>query len=152
MFDKFYGFDAEKMSEMFKTADMTKFFETARMPMFDMEAIAAAQHKNMEALVEANKAAAAGYQEIFKAQVALFEESMASLQKQASEVKMDQMTTEGASRQMELLKAWFEKALSSLSDLAETAQKANGEAFEIVRTRVQESLDEMKAMTAKTAA
>ncbi len=151
MFDKFYGFDADKMSEMFKAADMTKFFENAKMPAFDMEAAFAAQQKNMEALIEANKAAAAGYQEIFKRQVALFEETMADLQKQFSEMKMDQLTAEGGQRQAELMKESFDKALANLNELGETAQKANTEAFEIVRTRMQDSVEELKAMTATKA-
>lgn len=151
MFDKFYAFDAEKMSEMFKTPDMSKFFENAKMPMMDMDSVVSLQQKNMEAFVEANKAAAAGYQEVFKGQVAMMEETMASIQKQMSELKMDQMTTEGAARQIELLKEGFEKALGSLTELAETAQKANSEAFEIMRARVQASLDEMKDLAAKAA-
>ena len=151
MFDKFYGFDAEKMSEMFKTQDFTKFFETARMPMIDLQALSAVQQKNMEALVEANKAAAAGYQEIFKRQVALFEETMGSLQLQASEMKMDQLSAEGAQRQVELMKAGYEKALASLNELAETAQKANTAAFEILRARIEASIEELKAMSATTA-
>jgi phasin family protein len=151
MFDKFYGFDADKMTEMFKAADMTKFFENARMPAFDMEALTAAQQKNMEALIEANKAAAAGYQEVFKRQVSLFEETMADLQKQMSEMKMDQLTSEGGQRQMELMKESFDKALANLTELGETAQKANSEAFEIVRGRMQDSVEELKAMTAAKA-
>lgn len=153
MFDKFYSFDADKMAEMFKMpTDMTKMFEGMKMPGFDAQALMDAQTRNMEAFVEANKAAAAGYQEVFKAQVAMVEETMASLQKQVSEMKMDQMTTEGAARQIELMKEGFEKALASMTELTETAQKANGEAFEIMRTRMQTALDEMKEMAAKTAA
>jgi len=151
MFDKFYSFDADKMAEMFKTPDMTKFFENAKMPMMDMDAVMAVQQKNMEAFVEANKAAAAGYQDIFKAQVAMIEETMASIQKQMSELKMDQMSPEGAGRQIELMKEGFEKALASLTELGEMAQKANTEAFEIMRARVQASLDEMKDLAAKAA-
>lgn len=152
MFDKFYSFDAEKMAEMFKAPDMTKFFENAKMPMFDMEAVATAQHKNMEALIEANKAAAAGYQEVFKAQVALFEDTMSSLQTQLSEMKMDQLSPEGAARQAELIKAGFEKALESLAQLTETATKANTEAFEIVAARVKASIEEIKTMAEKATA
>lgn len=150
MFDKFYAFDAEKMAEMFKMpTDMNKMFEGMKMPGFDAQALMDAQQKNMEALVEANKAAAAGYQEVFKAQVAMFEETMTSLQKQVSEMKMDQMTTEGYARQIELMKEGFEKSLASLTELTETANKANTEAFEIMRARMQSSLDEMKEMAAK---
>lgn len=149
MFDKFYGFDADKMAEMFKTTEIAKYFEGLKVPGFDATAVAEAQQKNLDALIEANKAAAAGYQEVFKGQVALFEESMANLQKQVSEMKMDQMSPEGATRQVELLKDGFEKALASLTELAETAQKANTEAFEIVRARVQDSLDELKDLASK---
>ena len=151
MFDKFPGFDAEKMSEMFKTADMTKFFENAKVPGFDPEAIAAAQQKNMEAFVEANKAAAAGYQEVFKRQVAMFEETMSSMQKQMSEMKMDQLSPEGAQRQADLMKESFEKAMGSFSELTETAQKANQEAFDIMRARMQDAMEELKALGATKA-
>ena len=92
-----------------------------------------------------------GYQEIFKRQVALFEETMGSLQLQASEMKMDQLSAEGAQRQVELMKAGYEKALDSLNELAETAQKANTQAFEILRARIEASIEELKAMSATKA-
>lgn len=150
MFDKFYNFDSDKMAEMFKMpTDMNKMFEGMKVPGMDTQALVELQQKNMEAFVEANKAAAAGYQEVFKAQFSMVEETMAALQKQVSEMKMDQMTTEGYGRQIELMKESFEKALGSLTELSETAQKANTEAFEIMRARMQASLDEMKDMAAK---
>lgn len=151
MFDKFYGFDADKMSEMFKAADITRFFENARMPMWDMEALSAAQAKNMEALIEANKAAAAGYQEVFKRQVAMFEEAMTSLQGQFAELKMDQLSPEGAQRQAELMKTNYDKSVASFTELTETARKANQEAFDIVRARIEASIEELKAVAATKA-
>ena len=149
MFDKFYGFDAEKMSEMFKTQDFTKFFETARMPMIDLQALSAVQQKNMEALVEANKAAAAGYQEIFKRQVAMFEENVAAVQAQFSDLKMEQPTPESFKAQVEQMKAGYEKSLASLTELTETAKKANTEAFEILKARIEASIEELNALAAK---
>lgn len=141
----------EQFAEMFKSADLTKMMEKMKVPGFDAAALAESQKKNMDALMEANKAAAAGYQELFKAQVSMIEETMASVQKQISELKMDQMTSEGAARQIELMKEGFEKALSSLTELGEMAQKTNSETFEIMRARVQASLDEMKDLAAKAA-
>lgn len=149
MFDKgFYSFEPEKFAELFKSADMTKFFEQAKLPMFDFEAMMAAQKKNMDALVEANKAAAAGYQDLFKKQVSIYEETMAAAQEQLSELKMDQLSPEGASRQADLMKTAFEKAVSNMTELAEAAKKANTEAFEIVQARVKESIEELKALAA----
>jgi len=150
MFDKtFYGFEPEKFADMFKTADMTRFFEQARLPGFDIEAMMAAQKKNMDALVEANKIAAAGYQDLYKKQVAMFESAMADAQTQLSELKMDQFAPESASRQAEALKAAFDKALADMNELVELARKTNTDAFEVVKTRVEESVDELKALMPK---
>jgi phasin family protein len=150
MFDKgFYAFDPEKFAELFKTADFTKFFDQSKLPGFDMEAMMAAQKKNMDALVEANKAAAAGYQDLFKKQVAIYEETMSAMQTQLSELKMDALTPEAAAKQGELVKAAFEKAVANMTDLAEAAKKANTEAFEIVQSRVKDSIEEIKELSAK---
>ena len=142
----FFAFDPSKFSELFKSNDMTKFFEQAKMPMFDMEALFAAQQKNMEALVEANKAAAAGYQDLFKKQLAMIDEIVASAQSQMSEMKMDALTAEGAQKQGELMKESYEKAIANLTDLAETAKKVNEEALEIIQARVQAAIEELKSM------
>lgn len=150
MFDKnTYAFDAQKFADMFKTADMTKFFEGAKTPAFDMEAMFAAQQKNMDALVEANKAAAAGYQDLFTKQIAMLNETMTAAQSQLSEMKMDSLSAEGAQKQADLLKDGFEKAVSNLTDLSESAKKVNTEALEIVQVRVTAALEELKAMGAK---
>ena len=81
----FFAFDPAKFSELFKSADMTKFFEPAKFPMVDVEALFAAHQKNMEALVEANKTASAGYQDLFKKQLAMIDEIVASAQSQMSQ-------------------------------------------------------------------
>lgn len=150
MFDKtFYAFDPAKFSELFKSADMTKFFEQAKVPTFDMEALFATQQKNMEALVEANKMAAAGYQDLFKKQIAMIDETVAAAQAQVSEMKMDALTAEGAQKQAELMKEGFEKAVANLTELAETAKKINEESFAIVQARTAAAIEELKAMAPK---
>ncbi|MGM0586326.1 MAG: hypothetical protein ACQEUZ_16890, partial [Pseudomonadota bacterium] len=47
------------------------------------------------------------------------------------------------------MKESFEKAMASFSELTETAQKANSDAFEIMRTRIQDAVEELKAMGAQ---
>jgi phasin family protein len=54
-----------------------------------------------------------------------------------------------AKAQGELAKAAFEKALTNMQALAESAQKANSEAYEIVSARIQASLAELQGMAAK---
>lgn len=146
MFDKnMFGFDAEKMSEMFKVPDMTKMMEGMKMPGFDAQAMMEAQKKNVEALMAANKAAAAGYQDFFKKQMAIFEETMSTAQSQMGSMEAG-MSPDAAAKQAELMKVAMEKALANMTELAEAAKKANEEAFAIVQARVKESLAELQAM------
>jgi phasin family protein len=150
MFDpKTFSFDVEKMSEFFKQNDFTKHLSQMKMPGFDPEALMAAQQKNMDALVEANKAAAAGYQDLFKKQMQIFEETMSEAQQAMKSFDATKLDPEKAKAQGELAKAAFEKALANMQALAESAQKANAEAYEIVSARIKESLSELRDMATK---
>jgi phasin family protein len=149
MFDpKTFSFDVEKMTEFMKQNEFTKQFSAMKMPGFDSEAVLAAQQKNMNALVEANKAAAAGYQDLFKKQMAIFEETMAEAQKQLKNFDATKLDADSARAQSEVAKAAFEKALANMQALAEAAQKANSDAYEIVSARVKESMSELKGLAA----
>lgn len=139
-----FVFDTEKFAELFKTEELTKFFDQAKAS-FNPEALVEAQKKNVAALVEANKVAAAGYQDIFKRQVAMYEETVATLQATMAELGDSALTPEGQAKQVEMAKASFEKAVANMTELAEAAKKANEEAFEIVAARVRESVEELKA-------
>lgn len=150
MFDpKTFAFDPEKLTEFFKQNDFAKQFANLKLPGFDAEAILGAQKKNMDALVEANKAAAAGYQDLFKKQISIFEETMAEAQKHMKSFDATKLDAETAKAQAELAKAAFEKALANMQALAESAQKANASAYEIVAARIQESLAELREMATK---
>ena len=149
MFDKTtFAFDADKMMEMFKQNDFVKAFAEGKLPQVDTEALFAAQQKNMDALVAANKAAAAGYQDLFQKQMAIFEETVAQAQKQFQDLDL-KLDAKAATQQTELAKAAFEKAIANMKDLAETAQKANTDAYEIVSARVKDSIEELKALADK---
>jgi len=150
MFDpKTFSFDVEKLTDFFKQNDFTKQLAAFKVPGIDTEAVIAAQKKNMDALVEANKAAAAGYQELFKQQMAIFEETMSEVAKHAKSLDATKLDAETAKAQAELAKAAFEKAIANMQALAETAQKANVDAYEIVKARIQESISEIRDMAQK---
>jgi phasin family protein len=150
MFDpKTFSFDVEKRSEFFKQNDFSKYLAQMRVPGVDAEALMSAQKKNMDALVEANKAAAAGYQDLFKRQMAIFEETMTEAQQSMKAFDAVKVDPDKAKAQADLAKAAFEKALGNMQALAESAQKANAEAYEIVAARIKESLAELRDMAAK---
>jgi phasin family protein len=150
MFDpKTFSFDVEKLTEFFKQNDFTKHLATLKLPEIDTEALVRAQQKNMDALVEANKAAAAGYQDLFKKQIAVFEETMAEAQKQLKSFEATKIDPDKAKAQADLARAAFEKAIANMQALAESAQKANAEAYEIVSARIKESMAELRDMAAR---
>ncbi|NCO15721.1 MAG: TIGR01841 family phasin [Alphaproteobacteria bacterium] len=143
-----FAFDADKIAEMFKTPDLTKMFEGMKLPGFDMTAMMDTQKKNVEALVAANRAAAAGYQDFYKKQMAIFEETMSAAQAQMASMG-ENLGPDAATKQADLYKVAFEKALANMTELAEAAKKANEEAFAIVSARVKESLAELQALAPK---
>lgn len=150
MFDpKSYPFDVDQLTAFFKSNDFTKAFSAPKMPEIDAESILAAQKKNMETLVEANKAAAAGYQDLFSKQVEVFEATLAEAQKQIADFDLSKVDADAATAQGEVAKVAFEKALSNMTALAEGAQKANSDAYEVVTARVQDSIVELQEMAKK---
>lgn len=140
-----FAFDTEKMMEFFKQNDFTKAFADGKFPQVDADALFAAQKKNMDALIAANQAAAAGYQDLFQKQMAIFEETVSEAQKQIKELDL-KMDSKSASTKAEIAKTAFEKAIANMKDLAETAQKANSEAYEIVSARVKDSVNELQGL------
>lgn len=136
-------FDPSKFQEMFSSMDPSKFFDMSAIKGFDQSALFTAQKKNMDALVSAQKAAAAGYQDLFEKQVAIFQETMKAAQAQISEVTKADPGADAAGKQAELTSKAFERAIANAQELAEAAHKANSEAYEIVRARVEASVAEL---------
>jgi phasin family protein len=136
-------FDAEKFNEL---------FSAAKLPGVDSDAVLAAQQKNVDALIEANQVVIAGYQDLFKRQVELFEAAVAETRDKLTQVQGQPLTADQATQNVEALKAAFEKAATDVKELAELAQKANAGAFEIVKARAEEAVAEFKTAAEKTAA
>ena len=140
-------FDPKAYTEMFKTADLKKFFEQAKVPGFDNEALTEAQNKNMQAFVNANRAAAEGFQQVFKKQVEIVQANIAAMTDAAKEASAEPFTAETAQKRIDAAKAAFDKAMKDMADLFETARKANEDALTIVQTRFQEGVEELKTLS-----
>ena len=139
MTDKFpFAFDMSAMTEAFKV------------PAFDLSALQETQKKNFEALINANKAALAGYQDVYKRQQQIFEATLADAKARMSDIQGQPMTAEAATASYDELKAAFDKALAEVKEVADLAQSANMKAFEILKARGEEVLAEMKAATDAT--
>ncbi len=143
-----FPFDPAQIASFFQENDLSKYFPQAKMPEMDPAALMETQKKNMDALVEANKAAASGYQDLFKKQMSVFEETMEEARKQAATLD-GTMSPDVAQKQTDYAKAAFEKAIENMTMLAQEAQKANSTAYSAVSERLEESMKEMQDLARK---
>ena len=149
MAEKFpFAFDITAMTEAMKVPGFDKF-----MPKdfagFDISAIQEAQQKNISALVEANKAAYAGYTAIAKRQTELFEAAIAETKDRIGALQGQAMTVEAAQENYETLKTAIDKAMTDLKEVTEMAKTANEDAFGIIKARADEVFAEFKEVAEK---
>lgn len=140
-------FDPAKLAEMMKAPDFSKLFDPAnfgeQFKSADQNALFEAQQKNMDALVAAQKAAAAGYQDLFQKQVAIFQETLSAAEAEIASIGKSTNPTDAAQAQADLARKAYDKAVANLTELTNAARKANEEAFEIVKSRVEAGIKEM---------
>lgn len=135
--------------------DMTRFFDLDRMmkdlsalgvPGFDPAGLLEAQRKNIEAVVQANRVAAEGYQALAARQQEILREHLEQVQAFMREAASADTPEANAGRQAELMRIALEKALQNMRELAELAAKSQNEAFEVVNRRMLESLEEFRRL------
>lgn len=143
---------AEKFPLFYDTEKVKEFFAAAKLPVIDTDAVLTAQRKNMDALIEANKAVIAGYQEVFKRQAALAEAAVAQTKDKINELQGQPLSAEQFTRNVEAFQSAVQQSITDARELAELAQKANLNAFEIVKDRVVEAVAEFKSAAEKAAA
>ncbi|MEM9428690.1 MAG: phasin family protein [Pseudomonadota bacterium] len=147
-FSKF-AMTPDAMRDFFEKNDFTRYFSDMSVPGVDSEALMAAQKKNMEALVEANVAAAEGFQQLFRRQVKMLEETMNEAKAQISQMEPGSLKAPDPEAQAEVMRAAFQRALDHMRELAETASKTNAEAYRIVSGRLEDSMKELRDMVEK---
>lgn len=129
--------------------DVTKMLAEFKMPGVDLETIMASQRKNIEALTKANQLAIEGLQTVARRQAEIlrggFDEASALMR----EIMQTQSPEDRVARQTEAAKKSVERALSNARELAEIVARANNEAFDVIKSRVGESLDEVRDAVAK---
>lgn len=138
-------FDLSKMTEMFDKSDLTKMFQMPEMGAMSGNAMIDGPRKNVEAMMKAQQVASAGYQTVVEKQFAMMQDAFAGMQGQIADMSKAPSATDAATQQVELAKKAYEGAMADLNQLVEIAQKANTEAFTVIKDRVEESFSELKA-------
>jgi len=130
--------------------DLMRMLADFRLPaMPDINALAAAQRRNLEALSAANRVALEGAQAVARRHMEILQASMAEMTEAMSSIGSQETPQAKAARQAELLKAAYEKAVGNIREVAELIQKSNAEALALLNARFTEAMDEVKQLMAK---
>jgi phasin family protein len=128
--------------------DVTKLFADFRFPPMNVEAMWAAQRRNIEALSQANQLAVEGVQAMARRQFEMtrqgVEEFSAMMRDMAQLVSPEERITKNT----EYAKQMIEKGVNHTREIAMLASKTGTEAAEVLHKRASESLDEIRAAIA----
>ena len=128
----------------FKMFDFQSIFNNTKIPGLDVEAIMAAQKKNVEAMIGANQIVAEGYQAVAKRQVELAQAGVQEAQARFSDLMADTSPEGRVAKQADMVKTGIEQASQSMHEVSEVLRKSQTEAFALIKRRMDESIDEIK--------
>jgi phasin family protein len=132
--------------------DVTKMFADFRMRPFDVEAMWAAQRRNLEAFTQANQLAVEGAHALVKRQIEMTQQTFEDLSTLVREMSQPSSTEDRIAKHTEYTKKVIDKSLTHGREIAALAAKAGSEATEVLQRRTTEGLDEMRALACKSAA
>lgn len=131
--------------------EMMKMMSQFRLPaMPDLEGLAQAQRRNLEALSAANKVAMDGAQAVARRHMEIMQSAMGEMTEAMRAMTGVESPQAGAARQAELLKSAYERAVANMTEVADLIQKSNAEALTLLNRRFAEAMEEVKTMAAKT--
>ena len=125
--------------------DVTKTIEQFKVPGVDMSAILEARRKDIEALVEANKAVYESAQALARKQTEMLTQAMQSIQ-DATRGAASGLGLGDPAKQAELARKACQKALDDMKELAEIARKSQADAMASITQRATEHAQEIKKM------
>ena len=132
--------------------DVTKMFADFRMRPFDVEAVWAAQRRNLEAFTHANQLAVEGAHAVVKRQIEMTQQAFEDVSTLVHEMSQPSSTQDRIAKHTEFTKKMIDKGLTHGREVAALAAKAGTEATEVLQKRTTEGLDEMRAFACKSAA
>ena len=132
--------------------DVTKMFADFRFRPIDVEAVWAAQRRNIEALSQANQLAVDSVQAVAKRQFEMTRETFEGFSALMRDLAVPASTEERITKNTEYMKQMMEKGVSHGREIATIATKAGIEATAVLQKRASESLDEIKSFATKPAA
>ena len=132
--------------------DMTKMFADFRFRPFDVEAIWAAQRRNLEAFSQVNQLVVEGVQAVARRQIELTRETFEGFSILLRDIAQPVSPEDRIAKNTDYAKQMLEKGVNHGREVVSIAAKAGADAAEVLQKRATESLDEMRVLASKTAA
>ena len=131
--------------------DMTKMFADFRFRPFDVEAIWAAQRRNLEAFSQVNQLVVEGVQAVARRQIELTRETFEGFSTLLRDIAQPVSPEDRIAKNTDYAKQMLEKGVNHGREVVSIAAKAGADAAEVLHTRATEGLDEIRATACKTA-
>ncbi len=126
-------------------AEFGKLWANGKGSQIDVNWLLACQRKNFEALTAAQQRAVEGAQAVAKRQVELARSAAEDLSKVTKELVGAGSAEDKLIRQADAAKEAFEASVANVRELAELIQKSQTAAFDVIRKRVIDNFEEVKA-------
>lgn len=122
-----------------------KFGRDLKVPNVDVEAILAHHRKNLEALEKSARTGAAGASSLLSRQREMLQDTLREITEMAQSYRAPGNPQELMAKQTEFARKSFEAALKNAGEVAELAKKSGTESVDILRTRIKEAMEEIRA-------
>lgn len=122
-----------------------RFGRDLKVPNVDVEAILAHHRKNLEALEKSARAGAAGASSLLSRQREMLQDTLREVVDIAQDYKVPGNPQELMAKQTEFARKSFEAALKNAGEVAELVKKSGTESVDILRTRIKEAMEEIRA-------
>ena len=132
--------------------DVSKLMSEFRFRPFDIDAVMAAQRRNIEAFSQANQLAVEGVQAVARRQIEIAREAIDDVSALFRDFAQPASAEERIAKNTEYAKQLLEKGVSHSREVVGLAAKASTDAATILQRRATESLDELRAFTSQQAA
>ncbi len=129
--------------------DVTTMIEQFKLPGVDMSAMVEARRKDIEALVEANKAAYESMQALAKKQTDMLTQAMQGIQEAVKGAGSGGAMADPV-KQAELARKACQKALGDMKDMADMARKSQSDVMASITQRATQNMQDIKKMMQPT--
>ncbi len=136
---------------MSNMTEFSKLFADMKFPaMGGMDVFLSAQRRNMEVMSAANRVALEGAQAVARRHMEIMQQTMSEMSEGMRDLASPESPQARATRQAEMLKTSYERAVAHIKEIADLIQRSNEEALSMLNKRFTEALDEVKQLAAKS--